>query len=153
MLRKIKKFTKLSNRNKLIALEVFILSAIIRFAILFISFSKVAKLIGEVKKETSEEITDTEKLVAWNISRIVYGVCNNTPWESKCLVKALAAQIVLKQYKISSTLYLGVAKDETGKLIAHAWLRCGSEVVTGYNEKHKFTQVAMFANYARDEKL
>ena len=48
-----------------------------------------------------------------------------TFWESQCLVKAIAGMKMLERRQIESTLYLGTAKDELGKLIAHAWLRSG----------------------------
>ena len=54
-----------------------------------------------------------------------------TFWESQCLVKAIAAMKMLERRQIESTLYLGTAKDENGKLIAHAWLRSGPFYITG----------------------
>ena len=45
---------------------------------------------------------------------------------------------------IHSTLYLGVGKDE-GKMIAHAWLRCGQMYVTGGNGS-SYAMVAKFRN-------
>jgi len=46
---------------------------------------------------------------------------------------------------ISSTLYIGVGKDEERKLTAHAWLRCGPFIVTGKEEMKRFTPVAFFS--------
>ena len=46
--------------------------------------------------------------------------------------------------RIHSTLYLGVGKDE-GKMIAHAWLRCGQMYVTGGNGS-SYAMVAKFRN-------
>ena len=57
-------------------------------------------------------------------------ICNKTAWESKCLVRALTAQKLLKQKGIGSTLYLGCGYAED-KMVAHAWLRCGELYVTG----------------------
>lgn len=57
-------------------------------------------------------------------------VCDKTPWESKCLVRALAAQRLLCRRGLSSTLYLGCGMEE-GKMVAHAWLRFGEMYVTG----------------------
>lgn len=64
------------------------------------------------------------------VSICVNHVCNKTAWESKCLVRALTAQKLLKRKAIPSTMYLG-CKMEEGKMVAHAWLRCGSMYVTG----------------------
>ena len=65
-------------------------------------------------------------------------------WESKCLVRAMTARKLLKEAGIHSTLYLGVGKDE-GKMIAHAWLRCGQMYVTGGNGS-SYAMVAKFRN-------
>lgn len=53
---------------------------------------------------------------------------------------------MLSTRKVSSTLYLGVARDKEKKLIAHAWLRSGKDIITGANEMEEFTEVARFAN-------
>ena len=68
-----------------------------------------------------------------------------TFWESQCLVKAIAAMKMLEKRQIESTLYLGTAKDETGNMIAHAWLRSGPFYITGVEEMKRFTVVSKFA--------
>ena len=71
-------------------------------------------------------------------------ITEHTLWESKCLVRAMTARKLLKEAGIHSTLYLGVGKDE-GKMIAHAWLRCGQMYVTGGNGS-SYAMVAKFRN-------
>ena len=61
-----------------------------------------------------------------------------TFWESQCLVKAIAAMKMLERRNIESTLYLGTARDESGKMIAHAWLRSGPFYITGAEGMEKF---------------
>jgi hypothetical protein len=68
-----------------------------------------------------------------------------TIWESQCLVKAIAAMKMLEKRQIESTLYLGTAREESGELIAHAWLRSGPYYITGYEEMARFTVVGKFA--------
>lgn len=151
LIRKICKFLKLPSRDKILLIEAFFLTGIIRFAILFIPFNRLAKLAGKYKEESSEYLRDVDRFTTKRIGWVVNIISRNTPWESKCLVKALTAQILLKQRKISSTLYLGVAKDKENKLIAHAWLRSGVDIITGGDEKSLFTEVAKFAT-SRGEK-
>lgn len=69
-----------------------------------------------------------------------------TPWESKCLVRALTAQRMLKKRDVYTTLYLGVGKDTNNKMLAHAWLRCGEFIMTGGRERDRFKEVAKFSN-------
>ncbi|MNR36049.1 hypothetical protein D3C85_1539370 [compost metagenome] len=68
-----------------------------------------------------------------------------TIWDSKCLVRAIAAMKMLHRRQIDSTLYLGTTRDESKKMIAHAWLRSGRYYVTGKEEMERFTVVGKFA--------
>ncbi len=83
------------------------------------------------EKESPKEADVSQYLYAKKVSYAVDQVCQKTKWESKCLVRALTAQKLLRRKKIATTLYLGCGLDENGKMIAHAWLRCGKMYVTG----------------------
>ena len=87
---------------------------------------------------------------AARIAQIVGKVCDKTPWESKCLVRALAAQRLLCRRGLSSTLYLGCGMEE-GKMVAHAWLRFGEMYVTG-GDGGGYTTVARFCKEASGKK-
>lgn len=141
-----RKFLNISWTDKRMLIEVFFLTGIIRFSILFVAFRKLAKLSGKYNEESCDDLCDEQIYIGNKVGYLVYVVSKYTPWESKCLVKALTAQIMLRRKKISSTVYLGVAKDENKKLIAHAWLRCGKNIITGDHERYGFTIVAKFAN-------
>ena len=69
---------------------------------------------------------------AKKVGYCVNQICEKTSWESKCLVRALTAQTLLKKKGIHTTMYLG-CKMEDGKMVAHAWIRCGKMYVTGGN--------------------
>jgi hypothetical protein len=144
--KKFYKFFKISWKDKILLLEAFFLTGLIRLAILFIAFNKLAKLAGNYREESPKYLSDIDIFTTKRIGWAVNIISRNTPWESKCLVKALTAQVLLKQRKISSTLYLGVAKGKENKLIAHAWLRSGKYIITGGDERILFTEVAKFAD-------
>ena len=146
------KFFGISLTDKLMIIEAFFLTGIIRFCILFVPFSKLAKLSGKYNEESVYKLHDKQIFIGDKVGYIVYLVSKYTPWESKCLVKALTAQTLLRRRKITSTVYLGVAKDQNKKLIAHAWLRCGENIIAGDDERYGFTMVAKFANHARKVK-
>lgn len=145
LFRLIRKFLKLSWFDKILLLEVFFLTGIARAAILIFSFNKIAKITGISKSESDMEIGEENLKIAVKVGWAIHAVSKRTPWESKCLVRAITAQVILHQKKISSTMYLGVAKDENKKLTAHAWVRCGSYILTGADEMKNFVQVAKFA--------
>ncbi|WP_026882526.1 lasso peptide biosynthesis B2 protein [Clostridium akagii] len=150
--RKIKKIVKLSWNDKAYLFEAFFISGLVRFAILFVPFKKLASICGKYKEETTMEITDIEKQVVSKVAWAVGEASTRTPWESKCLVKALTAQRMLVKRKISSTVYLGLAKNENKTLLAHAWIRSGQKIITGEREMVAFKEVARFANYPRRNK-
>ena len=106
------------------------LSAFYRICILLVKPKKLQKYWGVEGEESAEEDTIEAYRYAYKVSYAVDRVCTRTSWESKCLVRALTAQHILKKKKISSTMYLG-CKLEDGQMVAHAWLRVGKMYVTG----------------------
>lgn len=143
----IKKFAQLSFKMKLLFLGCLVLSGIIRLFILLIPFRFLAPWVGKEMADSPKEIDPAAYRKVLKISWAIHKICTVTPWESKCLVQAMTGAVLLKFFRIPYTLYLGLDKNEIGKLTAHAWLRSGSLIVTGGNEKDKFTPVAQFAFY------
>ncbi len=109
-------------------------------------FSKVAPSLGAAMQETSNTPpSPTNKVVIRDVSNAIGIMSKYTFWESKCLVRAIAGMKMLTRRQIECTLYLGTAKDESGKMIAHAWLQSGPYYVTGKEGMEKFTVVGKFA--------
>ena len=146
LFRKIKTFFKIKNQDKLAFIKAFIYMGYFRAFILFIPFNKIRKRMGKVKVESPQNVDDECYKKAVRIARIVGIVSYHTPWESKCLVQALTAQKMLKEQGVSTTLYLGVKKDENNQMIAHAWTRCGNYFVTGGSNRYGYAVVAKFAS-------
>ncbi len=134
---------RLPARDKFLVIEATVLTGLFRFLILFIPFRKLAAKMGALMKESTESISIEQSEKAKSIAKIVIRVARNTPWESMCLVQALTTQTILHSQSISSTLYLGIAKKE-GKLIAHAWLRSGTDILTGGDVMNDFKCIAYF---------
>lgn len=143
-IQKIKLFGSLNWEIKLLYLEAFVLLGWARILKL-LPFSKVAPRLGIYMKETPEITNNSSRATLGSISQAVHIMSKYTFWESQCLVKAIAAMRMLEKRGIESTLYLGTAKDEKGKLIAHAWLRSGPFYITGSEGMEKFTVVSKFA--------
>lgn len=124
------RFLKYTKYKKL-ALKALIYSGYYRIRLLYTRTNKQYRHWGIEGKESPYVESDDAYNYAMKVSQSVIRICNRTKWESKCLVRALTAQKLLKNKKISSTLYLGCGLDENGKMVAHAWLRCGGFYVTG----------------------
>jgi hypothetical protein len=118
------------NREKWLTIEVWFWAAVFRFIVLFIPAKYIRKHYGisgeESPSTVSKENYVKARLIAYHVNRIA----EHTPWQSKCLVRALTAQKLLTKNKISTTLYLGI-KRSGEDLFAHAWIRTGGCFVTG----------------------
>ncbi|WP_434082484.1 lasso peptide biosynthesis B2 protein [Cohnella hashimotonis] len=117
-----------------------------RFLIL-LPFHKYARLLGQPMSETSLETEPGNRELASRVSSAIRRAGRLTPLDTRCLVRAIAAMKMLKRRGVESTLYLGTAKDKDGRMIAHAWLRCGNLYVTGATEMRGFTVVGKFARH------
>jgi hypothetical protein len=130
------------NKDKQLTIKVWFWTALFRFILLCIPTQFTHKYYG-FSGEESPEVESLEnyikaKKIAYHVNRIA----DRTPWESKCLVRALTAQRLFTKKQISSTLYLGVQKIDD-KMVAHAWIRTGSYYATGGNGEG-YTMVAKF---------
>lgn len=141
---KVKAFFGLDRKTKLLFAEAFFYLAWGRY-LKRKAFFKIAPSLGAQMGETSFKTDPSSLQFSKNVSSAIHVMSRYTFWESACLVKAIAAMKMLEKRKVESTLYLGTAKGETGKLIAHAWLRSGSFYVSGSEEMERFTVVAKFA--------
>lgn len=123
-----------------------------RFMIRFYPFSKIAPSLGLHMKETQTELLNEHKRSLAHVRQVIHIASRNTPWESKCLARALAGMRMLERRHIASTLYLGTTKDEAGVMIAHAWLRSGPVYITGAEEMDRFTVISTFAKVIHDSR-
>lgn len=144
IVKRLRVFLLLNMETKLLFLEAFIFLGWAR-VLKSITFSKVAPSLGDYMNETSVAQIQQHEDTLKGVSEAISIMSRYTFWESQCLVKAIAGMKMLEKRDIESTLYLGTAKDNSGALIAHAWLRSGSFYVTGSEGMEKFTVVGSFA--------
>lgn len=116
-------------------------------------FSRIAPFLGKRMMETPHVHEWSNERMITQVSQAVKVMSRHTIWESQCLVRAIAAKKMLERRRIESTLYLGTARDESGNLIAHAWLRSGPFYITGAEEMNRFTAVAAFGRTKRTERI
>jgi hypothetical protein len=111
--------------------------------IVFLPMRKYVSFFGEKGKETNEIDVSNENWIG-KFPTAIHRADSILPWKSKCLTEAIATKRLLERYQIKSTLFLGVAKDENQKLIAHAWLKMGKKIIAGERGHQKFTIVEKF---------
>ncbi|CEH33469.1 lasso peptide biosynthesis B2 protein [Romboutsia lituseburensis] len=143
--KRINKFLfKLSIKEKLLFIEAFFLTGLMRAKILKVPFNKLKKELGTYNTESADDVVLDDYKIAKIVRDVVVTISKFTPWESLCLVQAMTVQRMLKKRGISTTIYLGVNK-ENKNMVAHAWIRCGQMFVTG-GDGSGYATVAKFSN-------
>ena len=111
--------------------------AVIRLALARLRHASVpsAKIIAAlraphpVRTSITQDNVDRTREIAWALS----AAARRVPWRADCLVQCIAAAAWLRANGIAPDFHLGVAKDDTGQLKAHAWIMSGDVIVAGGN--------------------
>ncbi|NOU17843.1 MAG: lasso peptide biosynthesis B2 protein [Bacteroidales bacterium] len=140
----ISRFFKLDRFERNLFLLTFTKTAFINLLIICVPRRIILRKIGVLGVESISEIPEENRIIVLKVAKSIRRAVRYSPWKTSCFAKGISAKNVLKRKGIKSTLYLGVGKDGLNKLTAHAWLRCGSVIVTGKEEMHRFTVVAFF---------
>lgn len=147
---KVRKFCALDGRTMLFFVEAFFYLGWSRILISF-PFCRIAPSLGDPMEETTNERLHQDMVTLARVQGAIHVMSEHTWWESRCLVRAIAALKMLERRQIESTLYLGTARDESSKMIAHAWLRSGPFLITGSEGMERFGVVGKFAKRIRDQ--
>lgn len=92
----------------------------------------------------SSSLTEAQLEQAQELALLIQGASRRLPWQSTCLMNALAAWQLLQQQGIHTQIQLGVKPDEEKGLGAHAWLLLGSEALLGGKEAPDFSPIGHF---------
>lgn len=124
------RFWALDGSDKLFLAGCLATVAIVRLCLTLFSFNKMRTWLPAMR---AEEIPTPGELkrVAWGI----YNAARFVPGAS-CLTQALSGQILLARRGMISQVRIGVARDEQGRFIAHAWLVSEGRVVLGGAESN-----------------
>lgn len=144
MLRKIKRFFVVNNLERSLFIQAFVICGYYRLLVFFAPMRYYIKRLGAKGVESPFLSIDDKSNEIKQVMKSIRRALRFLPGTTKCLAKAISAKLMLRRRGIVSTIYLGVAKEGNEKLIAHAWLRCGDMIVTGAEEKDKFTAVVWF---------
>jgi hypothetical protein len=132
---KLRTLSKMSPVDQILAVEVLLCLTFSWVAVEFVPRRWLLPLYGHRMVESPQRLDKKQVRTVFRIARILATVQRNLPWQSTCLMNAVAAKLLLTRRHISSTLYVGFKQDgegETRELTGHAWLRSGKVPVTGY---------------------
>ncbi|MGE0090833.1 MAG: lasso peptide biosynthesis B2 protein [Bacteroidales bacterium] len=102
-------------------------------------------LLGEFKKEDLTELESTQIEIVQQFKKNLRRWKRYLPWRIKCFEEAITAKKVLEKYKIKTTLYLGVDKNDKKELTAHAWIKAGSKMITGEKGYERYVVVGFYS--------
>jgi hypothetical protein len=143
----LRKLRALSWQDRWLLLEAFIWSGVTSAAMASLPFRWVASLLGLAQGENCTAPEPAVMELAERIGWAMRVAAARIPWKNTCLCQALTGTVLLRHRGIPGTLYLAVAKDKNlaEKMTAHAWLRCGENILTGAGRHEQFTVIATFA--------
>ena len=138
-----RRFLTLHPQTRLLLIEAFVCLGCARFIVLTLPMRWYAAYLGAPNQPTGDLVNRETQQMAQRVAWIVAAIAPRTPWRSNCLARAIAAKVLLDRRGHASTLYLGV-NSVNSQMEAHAWLRCGQQIVTGDDERARFTPISLF---------
>jgi hypothetical protein len=146
-LRLLSRLSQLRPAERYAFVEAFFLFVIVRLWIFLFPFKWIAPKLGTGMTEST--CTPLAHLEANSIliEQSLRRVRQYLPRVCTCLVQSIAGKLMLRRRRMPNTLHLGVKKDPSRGLTAHAWLCCGDRVITGAREMNNYTEVAVFSDH------
>jgi hypothetical protein len=115
-----------------------------RAAVRSFDFRRAATISHEAGSDLQGEEETTQ---VREIRTALFRVSRRLPWESSCLVRALAGRRMLRRRGIPCKIHFGVNRDGEA-LRAHAWLQAGAEIVCGEEEAASYTPLTCMEDSA-----
>lgn len=142
----LRKFLGLTWAERGLVLEALLRLGLARLAVKALPFQKVVSLLGEKGRETPQEpLPQDQADTARRVSLAIRRTRRFTPWDSNCLAQAIAACQMLRRRGVPTTAYLGAALGGPKGMIAHAWVRSGKQIITGFEGMRRYGIVARYA--------
>lgn len=140
------KLNRTSSAERRLLVEAAFCLGVARSVVLLLPFRWTTKLLGlcpALAIAVEPVSDDVVAPIAWAL-RIA---SSRSPWRNTCLSQALAGVTMLRRRRIPAILTLGIAREAGGRsgLSAHAWLSCGSLILTGAGVHEDFKVVARYS--------
>jgi hypothetical protein len=128
-MKKLNSFLWLPAQQKYLLAKAALVLCTIRLALWLVPFRVLRGLVLKAGTRTA----GNDRQTSYSIDRVSWALdlCSRHLAAPTCLTQALAAMLLLKHAGHEADLRIGVAKDEGGKLQAHAWVESNGEIVVG----------------------
>ena len=110
LLHKLRTLAGFNQQQLLWFVPLYVLSGLMRLALLVLPFRVIAPWLGRNHANMAMTLllTEEQENLSRRMGTVIRTLSKYTPWESKCLVQAMLARIVLGYYGIPHVIYLGV---------------------------------------------
>lgn len=125
----LQKFLNFSRADRLLLVKAALLLVVVQLGLKGLPFQTGQSLLAKL----AQPKTDRQKSGSLSVYKIVWAVTQVSPYIPgvRCLARAMAAQVLLERQGYPAQLRIGVGRDRSGQLIAHAWLEIQGRVVMG----------------------
>jgi hypothetical protein len=127
------KWYRLPNKDRILLFKTFLVLSGIRLDPLLLPLTKLRRVLRWIARFSAEKKDNNNqdlKRAVWAIESVGKYILGDSP----CLTQALATQHLLTRLNKQSELCIGVAKDDGGKLVAHAWVESDGMIIIGGSE-------------------
>jgi hypothetical protein len=145
------RFRQIDNRRRALLAEAVLGLFAARFAVAFMSFSRLTRRFGTMVPPSDPRIAaagsaarSDQMHIAREVSWAVTRAARYMPFKAACLQQAIAAHRMLRRRSVASVMHFGAGKGKTKLLDAHAWLDAGGVEVTGYPVEQGLAEIACF---------
>jgi len=126
MFKRIRQYFALSSCRKKILNEAMLFLFLAKMLLFVLPVKKVISISMVLRRK--REVADL--LLLKNLKWSLFHANRISIWKNKCLVQSIAGKWMLQRRNMPLCLYFGASHDDSGKLIAHAWLDSnGFEIV------------------------
>jgi len=116
-----------------------------RLALACLPFRRIAAWLGTLGAESAPALPAQHHTAVEEVSWAVQAMAHRVPWDSRCLAQALAAYRLLRRRGLAATVYFGVKREPNTPISAHAWVRCGTRIVTGAAGHESYSVLTKFS--------
>ena len=141
---KLRSLRRMTMRDRVLFAEAAWWLAVARLAKGLLPYGRIKRYLSSTGEEAGPN-GDAARAKVKAMGRAVTVMADHVPWQSLCLVQAMAARMMLRLRGVESSVYVGVARgEENGDLLSHAWLCSGDVFVTGEKGHERFEIITTF---------
>lgn len=139
----LRKFWRLSWRDRALLAEAIAWLALTSLLIAVLPFSDVAALASRATRRTAS-FERPEPPIVNRVRWAIAAASVRVPWRAVCFQQGLAAHLMLRRRAVRSALYYGASQRADTGLTAHVWVRAGDLDVVGCETASQYALLATF---------